>query len=117
MNACLAKRKRLARSSRFSAASGRFTEEGIRLNYFAGGFCKVSRERDRRMPDMFFITMRLLITAFLSQPVVCFPAQQSLAERDSEVSKLRSSITGLEVELQRKTVDLGAVQRQVWPSV
>ena len=29
------------------------------------------------------------------------------------MSKLRSSITGLEVELQRKTVDLGAVQRQV----
>lgn len=38
---------------------------------------------------------------------------KSLAERDTEVSKLRSSITALEVELQRKTMDLGAIQRQV----
>lgn len=45
-------------------------------------------------------------------PCAC-SRQKSLAERDAEVSKLRSSITALEVELQRKTVDLGAVQRQV----
>lgn len=41
------------------------------------------------------------------------PFFQSLAERDAEVSKLRASATALEVELQRKTMDLGALQRQV----
>lgn len=38
---------------------------------------------------------------------------KGLAERDAQVSKLRASVTALEAELQRKTMDLGALQRQV----
>lgn len=57
------------------------------------------------------------VSLFRRPTVPVYFAQQSLAERDAEVSKLRSSITALGVELQRKTVDLGAVQRQVRPNV
>lgn len=38
---------------------------------------------------------------------------KSLAERDAQVSKLRASVTAFEADLQRKTMDLGALQRQV----
>lgn len=45
--------------------------------------------------------------------VYLFFCSQSLAERDMEVSKLRASCTALEMELQRKSMDVGATQRQV----
>ena len=56
----------------------------------------------------------LLLLVDVLSVAVLFACFQSLAERDAEVSKLRASTTALEVELQRKTMDLGALQRQVW---
>ena len=52
-------------------------------------------------------------SSFYSYVAVFVSLFQSLAERDAEVSKLRASATAVEVQLQRKTMDLGALQRQV----
>lgn len=66
-----------------------------------------------------FVSLLVLLVSLFVDFLFCccfffFSSCQSLAERDAEVSKLRTSATALEVELQRKTMDLGALQRQVW---
>lgn len=59
------------------------------------------------------LLLLVLLSLLLQLCIDAVPFFQSLAERDAEVSKLRASATALEVELQRKTMDLGALQRQV----